>query len=106
MPGGEAGRAKDDRDVFGVAVAPVLASWATDRYHVCMARVVEWDGKNVPDEMRSLPPGRYVVEPIDEDISLTSDEEEGIRQAMASLEAGQGRSLEAVRNRVLSALQR
>jgi hypothetical protein len=71
-----------------------------------MSRVVNWDGKNVPDEMRSLPPGRYVVEPLDEALSLTPDEEEGIRQAMVSLEAGEGRSLEEVRNRVLSALSR
>ena len=61
-------------------------------------RVVTWDGKNVPDEMRSLPPGRYVVEPVDEAIALTPDEEEGIRQAMASIEAGQGRTLEEVRH--------
>jgi hypothetical protein len=71
-----------------------------------MSRVVDWDGKNVPEEMRSLPPGRYVVEPIDEAVALNPDEEEGIRQALASLESGQGRSLEEVRDRVLSALKR
>ncbi|MFZ5469230.1 MAG: hypothetical protein ACOZIN_07290 [Myxococcota bacterium] len=71
-----------------------------------MSRVIDWDGKNVPDEMRSLPPGRYVVDPIDETIPLTADEEEGIRQAMASLGAGQGRSLEEVRDRVLISLKR
>lgn len=71
-----------------------------------MARVLEWDGENIPDGMRSLPPGRYVVEPIDEALTLTSEEEEGVRQAMASLEGGQGRSLEEARERILTALKR
>ena len=70
-----------------------------------MTRVVEWDGKNVPDQMRSLPPGRYVLESVDETIGLTPEEEEGIRQALSSLEAGQGRSIDDVRKRVLDALR-
>lgn len=83
-----------------------LASDGECRYHVAMSRVVDWDGKNIPDEMRSLPPGRYLVEPIDEAVALTPEEEEGVRQAMASLEAGQGRSLDEVHDRVLTALKR
>ena len=71
-----------------------------------MSHVVNWDGKNLPEELRSLPPGRYVVEPIDEGMALTPDEERGIRQAMTSLEAGQGSSLDEVRDRVLHAPKR
>lgn len=71
-----------------------------------MARVLEWDGENIPDGMRSLPPGRYVVEAIDEALTLTPEEEEGVRQAMASLDGGQGRSLEDVREQILTALKR
>jgi hypothetical protein len=71
-----------------------------------MAHVVDWDGEHVPAEMCSLPPGRYLVEPLGEAVALTPEEEEGIRAAMASLEAGRGRSLEAVRERVLAALKR
>lgn len=71
-----------------------------------MAHVVEWDGENVPDEMRSLPPGRYLLESLDEAAALTPEEEEGIRQAMASLAAGRGHSLEEVRARVLDTLKR
>lgn len=71
-----------------------------------MSRVVDWDEKNVPEELRSLPPGRYVVEPVDESFVLTPEEESGIRQAMDSLEAGQGSSLEEVRSRVLRSLRR
>jgi hypothetical protein len=71
-----------------------------------MAHVVDWDGEHVPAELRSLPPGRYLVERLDEAVALTPEEEEGIREAMASLEAGHGRSLEAARDSILSALKR
>jgi len=71
-----------------------------------MAHVMNWDGKNLPDEIRSLPPGRYVVEPFEEELQLTPEEEEGLRQAIASLEAGEGSTLEEVRERVLRTLRR
>jgi hypothetical protein len=71
-----------------------------------MAHVVDWDGEHVPTEMRSLPPGRYVVESLDEAVALTPEEEEGIRKAMASLEEGRGSSLDEVRDRVLGKLKR
>lgn len=75
-------------------------------YRAGMAHVVDWDGEHVPTELRSLPPGRYLVERLDEAVALTPEEEEGIREAMSSLEAGRGRSLEAVRESILSALKR
>ena len=71
-----------------------------------MAFVVDWDGEHLPDAMRSLPPGRYVVQPLDEAGALTPEEEEGIRRALASIEAGRRRSLEAVREHVLGRLKR
>lgn len=71
-----------------------------------MAHVVDWDGEHLPVEMRSLPPGRYLVERLDEALALTPEEEAGIREALASLDAGRGRSLEAVREDILSALKR
>ena len=30
------------------------------------ARVVTWNGKDIPTELRELPAGRYVVEAIDD----------------------------------------
>jgi hypothetical protein len=71
-----------------------------------MAHAVDWDGEHVPEEMRSLPPGRYLVQPLDEAVALTPEEEEGIRRALASVDAGRGRSLEAVREHVLDTLKR
>jgi hypothetical protein len=71
-----------------------------------MAPVVDWDGEHVPAELRSLPHGRYLMEPLDEAVALTPEEEEGIRTAMASLETGRGRSLEAVREHILNTWKR
>ena len=30
------------------------------------ARIIEWDGTNVPDELRHLPPGRYIVDAVED----------------------------------------
>jgi hypothetical protein len=60
-------------------------------------RVVEWDGTTFPSELRALlpaalrdlPPGRYVVEPLVDDDELTAEEEAGILEAIAEMDAGQ-----------------
>jgi hypothetical protein len=62
------------------------------------ARVVTWNGKDVPDELRELPAGRYVVEAIDDEAPLLSPEEEaGIEAALESYR--QGRVVDAGRAR-------
>ena len=62
------------------------------------ARVVTWNGKDVPAELRELPAGRYVVEAIDDDApTLSSDEEAGIEAALESYR--QGRVVDAKRAR-------
>ena len=49
------------------------------------ARVVTWNGKDVPAELRELSAGRYVVEAIDDDApALSADEEAGIEAALES----------------------
>ena len=61
-------------------------------------RVVTWNGKDVPAELRELPAGRYVVEAIDEDApALSPDEEAGIEAALESYR--QGRVVDAKRAR-------
>jgi len=60
--------------------------------------VIEWDGTGfpaelrrlLPAELRDLPPGRYLVEPMPEDDELTLEEEAGILEAIAEIEAGKG----------------
>jgi hypothetical protein len=62
------------------------------------AKVVTWNGKDVPAELRELPAGRYVVEAIDEEApALTPDEEAGIEAALESYR--QGRVFDAKRAR-------
>ena len=62
------------------------------------ARVVTWNGKDVPAELRELPAGRYVVEAIEDHApSLSPDEESGIDAALESY--SQGRVLDAKRAR-------
>lgn len=71
------------------------------------ARVVTWNGKDVPSELRELPAGRYVVEAIeDEAPALSADEEAGIEAALASYR--QGHAIDAARARevIAAALRR
>ncbi|MBM4363883.1 MAG: hypothetical protein FJ104_14480 [Deltaproteobacteria bacterium] len=48
------------------------------------AVVLEWNGQDVPAELRGLPAGRYVVAPVDESVVLTPEEEAGLVAALAS----------------------
>lgn len=52
------------------------------------SRIIEWDGSHIPEELRGLPPGRYLVEPLS--APLTAQEEQGIREALEDLDAGRG----------------
>jgi hypothetical protein len=80
-----------------------------------MARplVLEWDPTTIPadlrallpTDLRNLPPGRYVMQPVVDDDELTPEEEEGLLEAIAEDEAGLGipweeahRQLRAKRN--------
>ena len=57
-------------------------------------RVVTWNGKDVPAELRELPAGRYVVEAVDDEAPALSPDEE------AALESyRQGRVVDAARAR-------
>lgn len=56
-------------------------------------KVIEWDGTHVPEALRELPPGRYVIEPIDHVSPLTLEEEDGILDALDALDAGRGAPL-------------
>ncbi len=59
-------------------------------------RVIAWDGKNLPDGLREVPPGRYALEPIQDLVPLSEEEEQGIREALRELDAGKGKSLAEV----------
>jgi len=72
-----------------------------------MSRVMDWDGKTLPDEMRSLPPGRYVVEAVSPASALTADEDAGLEEAISAVNAGEkGLSLDDVRQSIRPLLKR
>ncbi len=49
--------------------------------------VVEWNGQDVPEQLRALPAGRYVVASVDEAVSLSEEEEAGLIAALKSAES-------------------
>ena len=62
------------------------------------ARVVTWNGKDVPSELRDLPAGRYVVEAVDDEApTLSPEEEAGLEAALESYR--QGRIVDATQAR-------
>ena len=61
-------------------------------------RVVVWNGRDFPAELRELPAGRYVLEAVDSEApDLSADEEAGIDAALESYR--QGRVVDAKRAR-------
>ena len=60
-------------------------------------RVVTWNGKDLPAELRELPAGRYVIEAVDDAPVLSADDEAGIDAALESYR--QGRVVDAGRAR-------
>jgi hypothetical protein len=66
--------------------------------------IIDWNGADLPDELRALPAGRYVVQPAD--VSLAPDEEEGLIAALESLRAGKGVPHDVARDRILRSLDR
>jgi hypothetical protein len=55
------------------------------------AFVVDWNGKDLPSELRELPAGRYVIEANDdvESATFSDDEERGIELALAQYRRGE-----------------
>jgi geranylgeranyl pyrophosphate synthase len=53
---------------------------------VASAVVVEWNGHDVPEQLRELPAGRYLLAPVDESIELSPEEEVGLSAALESAE--------------------
>jgi hypothetical protein len=62
-----------------------------------MTVVLNWDGKELPEELRELPKGRYVIAPVDAVPALTTEEEQGLEDALDALDRGEGVDLDEVR---------
>ncbi len=85
-------------DFPGFPSRRMLDGGTCSRYLFDMARVLRWNGKDLPDELRDLPAGNYIVEPLDEE-ALTPEEEAGIEAALESYR--QGRVVDADRARAI-----
>jgi hypothetical protein len=53
---------------------------------VSSAVVVEWNGQDLPEQLRDLPAGRYVLAAVDESVLLSTEEERGLIAALKSAE--------------------
>ncbi len=72
-----------------------------------MVRVLKWNGRDIPEELRSLPAGQYVVEPFGgDDQPLTADEEAGIETALEAYRQGRVVDHEAAKARIEAILKR
>jgi hypothetical protein len=72
----------------------------------CMSVVLHWNGKDVPQELRALPEGRYIVDAVDLAPDLSSDEEAGLEAGIESLRQGRGVDAGAVFRRIEESLRR
>jgi hypothetical protein len=76
---------------FSLAVAPS----SSIRYPCSMTRVLHWNGKDLPDELRELPAGSYIVaeyQPAD----LTPEEEAEIEVGLDEIDRGETVSADEV----------
>jgi hypothetical protein len=71
-----------------------------------MTVVLNFDGKQLPREMRSLPSGRYILQSVDEILALTAEEEAGLEEAANSLDRGEGFAPEEFRIALEGTLRR
>ena len=83
----------------------VLEESQIGRYTVRMAIVVNWNGVDVPEELKDLKKGRYVLLPMDEAPELTEEQESGLEAALASVRAGKGVSLDEARTKAKAHLE-
>jgi len=68
--------------------------------------IIHWNGRDLPAELKDLPAGDYAVQPAEDVVDLTPDEEADLVAALESLQAGKGVAHEEVRKRVLRHVQR
>ena len=73
---------------------PLLEPAQKGRYALPMALIVNWNGVDLPEELKALKKGRYVLVPIDEPPELTEEQEAGLEDAMASIREGRSTSLD------------
>ncbi len=71
-----------------------------------MSRVIEWNRRDLPEELRELPPGPYVGESVDRAPALTPEQQDDLIAALREADEGQGVSLDEACQRIDLALKR
>jgi hypothetical protein len=71
-----------------------------------MPTIVRWNGTDLPEELRKLPAGRYIVEPVDDVPPLTLDDDAGLELALDELEHGGGVDDADAQRRITAPLRR
>ncbi len=66
--------------------------------------IIDWNGADLPEALRSLPAGRYVIQSADE--TLTPEEEQGLIAALESIRGGRGIPHDEARERILTRARR
>lgn len=66
---------------------------------------LHWNGSDLPDTLRDLPPGNYVIESVDDVPALSIEEDAGIEAALAS-DPAKDRTLEQVKHKIDAILRR
>ena len=66
------------------------------------AKVIDWNGHDLPPELAALPPGRYAIEAIEsvEDWGLTPEQITGLEAAVQAHDRGEGIPWETVHDRL------
>lgn len=60
--------------------------------------IIDWNGADLPAELRRLPAGKHVIQRADD--ALTEDQEQGLITALESLHAGKGVPHDEARERL------
>lgn len=68
--------------------------------------ILTWNGSDLPEALRHLPPGRYVVESLDDTTVLDDDQDRQLREAVQAAAAGRGLDHDEVEARLWARLRR
>ncbi len=66
--------------------------------------IIDWNGVDLPEELRNLPAGKYVIQRADD--VLTPEEENGLIAALESVRGGNGVPHDLARERLLQRARR
>ncbi len=95
-PGITGGKPGSVDGAAGCTVSLVAPSWCTLS---AMVRVLHWNGKDLPEELRDLPPGEYILVDSTPGLTdLTPLDEQGLLEAMDEVDGGEVVPWEKVRD--------